>query len=393
MTVTIATLPADRESTYRHLEFVVTSDDADIERMKALIAVDGTDLEKPIIQDPDLGTTNQFTFDIHRILAGRVTFDLQTVNAGIWLTCSNSGLAYTVKFTELLDSSAGLIDGDDDTSASQRVNNATWQHEDTDQDIATVYQAVANRPTLTTAPGKKLVGASESEFERYFMGNTVAMTVKMQIKTFDVNGNANGTFETVPTANSFDLADWGAGPGNLNALTLAVGSQPVIGAADFTYTTQLIITAGGSGETFAINNYTVDHKCFKNETRFHFENSLGATDSITFTGRHAEGMKMRAKDFTQYLESGFAVQDRGRTELGIEAFEKFSVWSRILKKTEARWLKELYHSPAVFIQNSDGNYVPIIIINKNGWKIDSAKPANQLKIDYIKANNLIIQTN
>ena len=120
---------------------------------------------------------------------------------------------------------------------------------------------------------------------------------------------------------------------------------------------------------------------------------MGSCDSVAVIGAHFEGLQAGSNQFEKALASSFSIEDRGDTEHVIDADETFQVFSGIIKRTTAAWLKELYTSSLVFVENANKDFVPVIILNKDGYASNSLRRPTDLPLFYVKANQIKRQVN
>ena len=394
MAITINTTPNAYNSTYRHLEWKVTSGAAGITRMKASIFINNVELDSttPVIQDPDVGETDEFTFDLQELAADQTTnTDIQVVDGDGQKTAVNSWKDVKVKFTEVLLSGGVLIDGATITGTNVMVLTGVLQYTESDNyDTEGYLLGSITKKWLTnhgagTVGNGKLIGRSDSEYLAA-LTDSLSGNHHIEIQTY----NEAQVFIAGYLTENFTPSDvnvYGVGPGNVNNWTLQSGAQPIIVDSVHHYVVNHAETgAASTSEQFW---FKIDPRTtYKNSTRFHFQDVHGHFSSVTFTGRHTEGLKVTESDYEAYLASGFAIKDRGTTQLRVGASEKFSCYSRVLEDAELRWLKELYTSVNVYVQ-SGTNLLPVIITNKSDWEFDSETNwTPQLKIEYVYANQI-----
>lgn len=124
-------------------------------------------------------------------------------------------------------------------------------------------------------------------------------------------------------------------------------------------------------------------------TRIEFVNRLGAFDYYTFKGFSDSSDTAERIQYVNDKGIGFAVSDRGRTNLQVIAGREFTCHSEFLSDSEALWLGELLTTQAAWVVNSSQQSLPIDILHTSQFVQNSE--GIQLQIKYRYSNNLIIQ--
>ena len=153
----------------------------------------------------------------------------------------------------------------------------------------------------------------------------------------------------------------GAYPWNVNQMGLGV----IIDSSTKSYTLRIVqenpsVSYLGMSEykTFEINT-----KCSKFEpVRFMFLNSFGAFDYFTATLLSKESISINKTTYQKVLTYNYDVGDRGRTVLGIEGQQSYTVNSDWINEDTSLWLREMALSAEVYIlDNIDGSIIPVIV--------------------------------
>jgi len=171
----------------------------------------------------------------------------------------------------------------------------------------------------------------------------------------------------------------GVGPENLNNSTLAVGSQPVINADVSYYTVQLVNNSNSS--VSEIKRIDIDNRKYKYNThRLWWLNRLGGFDSYHFNLKDKRKVDVQ-RTFYNKLKGDFvsgspsrnwlyAVSDRGKTGLSVNAQGSNTFNSDWLTEAESLWLEELFTTLEVYL--SDTNTVDKFCCLDYGPTIDAS---------------------
>lgn len=421
MAITVASQPsADSvSSAYRPVELQATSDDGDIVRMRLEVrftvppsASAGGSFDITVEYDPDIGTSNQFTFDIQSLkskltgyLAGGQGLPALT-GTSLYDKSYGLGKVDSYKFTEVLQQGDGtLADG----ASTQPIDffyllDAIWQHDETQNLNSYIMEdsitgSIGN--FLTSAPAIK-VQTTENYWIAALLAETpsgaVAFddsdnTYQLQVETYDSGDSLLQTAKvdfSVPTDRRIDIP---CGPNQINSMTLSSGSQTVIDSNVSYYDVALRLIADDISTDRRISEkkrFTVDRKCYNEETRFAFVNRLGGLDWYTFTGRHTEGLEVEKETYKKKLATSHSVEDRGLQTLLVNSQEVFSVATQAEKDNVRRWLKELLEDHMTY-KIDGGNYVPVNIEDADITLVDRANNLFRMSISYRHSNEIIRQ--
>lgn len=382
MAITITTQPATTKShsAYQPLIYKITSNHSQIAAMRAVLNIDGFDVNStsPIVLEPDITTTDTFTFDLQSFLADTLDFD---VNHDITAATahSNSLAELQVDFTEVIDSGTVFLTGSTDTSNLIDILNTSSEHN--------IFSEI---DFLTFEPNPKSINESENEvLSVYFQGG---YDIKVRVVTKDSSGSTIQTAEyTASIINSARRGDVPVGTKNLNSVTLLSGSQPLITDQVESYTIDFR-KVSDSSLVSPVKTYNINRKCFRKETRVHFINRLGGVDSFTFSADHITGLDVDSEFFGKLrtLATPLDVEERGKKELFVRPEQKFTVFSQIMKRSTAEWLEELKTSPDVRVEDGT-KLIPVIVIDKSDFEVSTNKRFAQVKLEYVNSNPPLIQ--
>jgi len=406
MAITLSSFPNLLSSAYRPVDYVVTSDAGTIVRMKAQLKVDGVNSGQPDVLDPDLGTSNRFTFDFQDACAAVMDGYLNnrpTIGEGELSGDANNSITIEVEFTELL---TAILNAGATLTTSEGVVVITGvpQHEE-NQDLGVSFgfkQGVSDtqRRFLTNYSTNsslnitnKEIGINESEFTAGYFNTNLDTT---GYTSFSVSVATRDILGSIIQLAAFDISDLGSelqsdiptGATNLNDATLTVGSQPLI--TDQVATYSLFITGANAG-TQTISE-TLTYKLvgrILGVTRLCWVNELGGLDFFTFTGTRFEAMPTDRTSYRKALSNNFSIPERGFTNIGSVSTETYTIESQALKKDIRRWLKGMIDSSLVY-WIKDGSYVPVTISGSDA-QIIAKDP--RFTFSFAKANNRVRQRN
>lgn len=386
MAVTVTVQPNKTRplSVYREINYEATSDDATVKRMKAIIYVDGTAINAnaPIVQDPDYGETDVFTFDVHQIVKDHLSYDKQTIDAGDKQSTSNSMLPVFMKFTEVVENVSNQLE--DGASLTQTSTDEIYcinaKQTEVEANLS-AYELGSSIGWLSDAT-TKWIGISESEYLDFCLVSTIGTNYQLNIKTYDEDDVLAQTATVSLGSITDERSAIGVGVTNINAHTLTSGSQPLVtnGIAYYVVKIETTVPVDVTEE----RRFNVDRSSCTNHTRVHFLNRLGGFDSFTFTKQHEESLEADAVSYDKYWSG--TVGDRGRTIHKVDAMDTFRCVSRPINKATFTWLKQLYLSSEVYIEVDD-QYIPIVVLNRQ-WEWTSARTreGRVAILEYMKSN-------
>jgi hypothetical protein len=235
---------------------------------------------------------------------------------------------------------------------------------------------------LTTAANTQTIGSNDSLF-LHCLTDTEDSPYDMRVRTYDYTG---GLLNTYTYANPF--TDW-VGSVSIGSTIIpsviskrrrtrvAVGtrdlaamSSPVsfIGAGSYTVTFR---NSGGFtvGQTYTFNI----SDCAKYErVRLHWLNPLGGFDAYTFTLKSVIEEDIERSTFgrqhnilaSRPVSYGYTTQSRGTVEYASDVPMRLTVNSNHLTDADSVWMKTLHRSPEVYLEQSDGTFIAMNILNK-----------------------------
>ncbi len=220
-------------------------------------------------------------------------------------------------------------------------------------------------------------------------------TIDVDIDVTASNGALTGTLLNYPTTTNTEVGLVYFGCGGKN-ITNAGNSIP---AAATYYTVQAY-----NGSTAVSKAYTFDFiedDCKGFETiRLAYLNRLGGWDYYNFTKKSTRTTAIQKNTFKKSYGTwqgstwNYGTYQGGVNSYGVTTNETIEANTDFISEAEATALEELFTSPSVFMQNSAGNFEPVVITESSYTK---QTKANDKVIQYViglhKAHNKRIQRN
>ena len=222
-------------------------------------------------------------------------------------------------------------------------------------------------------------------------------TIDYDIDATASNGAVIGTFLTHtvahPTVSRGGLVYFGCGLKNIT------NNGASIPAAATYYT----VNAENSSNTISViyRFDIVNDDCKGFETiRLAYLNRLGTYDYYNFNKRSTRTTAVQKNTFKKALGNyqdtkySYGVYQGGTNNYGVTANETIEANTDFISEEEAAALEELFTSPSVFMQNTNGDYEPVVITESEYTKQTSANDRIiQYTIGLHKAHNKRIQRN
>jgi len=368
-----------------------------------------------ITMDFTLGT-DEWLFNLQDWLKNYVSFDLNPLGeATEFVEASNSMDVINYQGNSLPDAVDAIT-----AHASRRffILNATLQHlaeqNFTDYILdgsSYVQQFLTDSPYRASQSSAQYKGHPIKLEDSYYLGclttgDFTANTLFLTVNVTDKNDLITTSTIEIDTSSAFvhpyARFNLGVGCANLNAATLATGSQPVIDEDDRSYTlalhdsTPLIMS-----ETYS---FAIDQHCHNVERRFCWLNRLGGIDAFTFTANESRAVSNEHINFRKQLTYvptqnthntyDFDVTGRGLTSLAVNSSEQVTTFSQILDDRERQWLEGLLSSQNVWtIETVNGvlTQVPVMLRDAEITMYDEEKNLFTFSFSFEYANETIIQ--
>lgn len=97
--------------------------------------------------------------------------------------------------------------------------------------------------------------------------------------------------------------------------------------------------------------FTLNNTCSAGPLHFHFHNLLGGMDTFTFYGSRATRQNIKRQTWEKQLPEVPTVKDRGVTTLANVETLEFTAFSDFLNKAEALWVRELFSSIQIYVED------------------------------------------
>jgi len=257
--------------------YEVSSDDADIVRMKGYIDLDPDAI---IILDPEIGDTNTFIFDFQKIVESNLGGYLTTEEGGhgmpiidtfTILDANEAFYSINPTFTELVSTaSGGLVEGStiSPVGVSTNVLNSFLPREQSqtfgifDLNSSSDRFLTNNSPNSPFPITSRKIRLEDNEWLSAF-DSTAHTDLYLRVAVTNTSGVETVSYIDASDLATYDRADIPVGPVNLNAATLDTtygsGVQPIIDSTTKSYTVRIVSL--GSEEitngTFAVDaNWT-----------------------------------------------------------------------------------------------------------------------------------------
>lgn len=103
--------------------------------------------------------------------------------------------------------------------------------------------------------------------------------------------------------------------------------------------------------------YEIDRRKSRfNPVRFRWLNTLGGYDSYAFNKLTVKTTSIERTEYQKLMPTNYSIGDRGRTNIAITAKDRISVTSNWLTEKEETWMKELFISNDVYVQDVNPIY-------------------------------------
>ena len=347
---------------------------------------------------PNLGTTNEFTFDISDVLNSNLNFILKTLG-GSTVTKTDDSFTYRIRAYEVTQNpTTGLLETTYDPADE---NNSNWQyssgiqaafnwsesHFDLNSFNLNDYFLVSDdRLFLTEGTNPKTIELNQNEFLGMGMvGFTTGGSLNYKIEVLTYNSN-NALLNT----DLIDVAQWNSFtmyPYINPYLDVPVGTQNLINAGiSLTnvayYTIRLINDDGNKSE---LRRYNIVEGC-PTDLRVHFVNKFGKQDSITLKGNQIEGYTNKSTRYQKALSSTYSSSDYGSAIVRNTKVKNFTAYSKSIGRDTLAFAQSMLTNNMAWIE-VDGSYFSIIIDDGSGVKVNENDMPIQFILNFSLANN------
>jgi hypothetical protein len=381
MAITVTASPDTISAAYIPIVWNCTSSTATIVRVIADVYIDGT-IRASIDKDPDFGTSNAFTFDVQSIVQDYLTYNLESVTTNDVINANNSEVEVQLEFYEVTDSGTTLVTtwtgtGTPSGTSSSQIwaVNATRQHEEAQNLDA--YTVDTTAKLWMTNGGTQKIARTET-MQLHFLTNEADVKVKIQ----EYNSGGGLVVSTAIPSSPLTVSDK-AGILKFNGSTLNPSTS---------YVNFILAKGDLSADRSETIRYNVQDICREDKLRLKWINPLGGIDSFTFISRTNKETRFRSKTYEQVIEKGYAIADRGRTVLSVDAEEAIDVYSDTLTTSQLNWLSEIGRSNGVWIEEGT-NLVPVIVTSRKVKTLDNDSKIFQCSYKLVKSNKFNTQRN
>jgi hypothetical protein len=349
------------------------TDDSNVLEMRLTITVDSVDYV--FEQLPDIGTTNEFTFEINSFLRNLVVSQLKVLNSGS--VASNSVVFFSYVF-QGLNALAVPIMGEDTTSESAFGYNYS--------------QNDLNPINLTTYNNN--IGDATSLLLTDFLNPRKVLLNGFVSLSSRVIGNSQRWFVIfTDELDNIAYTDIISPVGDNDVALLKYGSTLVYEFNQPTATKMNIFIAdsGGSGfsRTFRSRIYTfekVAEPCQYVEVLW--INQFGAMEITLFNSNFAFGTQINKKSFEKVRPVNPTSYDRGQNNYMVESVKRFTIWSDYEKMEDIEKLNYISVSPQVAVKIG-AQIIPVIVENATTEDYNYHEPINRVTFNMVMANKRI----
>ena len=402
MAITLITAPTSPVLAYSPVMFQLNSNNADIVHLiiETVVSYDGsvTSIRKSATSiQPNLTTTNEFTFDVSDILSANLNFILKTLGASAVINDADN-LQFRIKAyevtenptTKLLETNYDPADANNTNFNYQSSTFAAFNWSESHFSLNTFnlsdYSMVSDdKLFLTEGTNPKTIELNQNEFlgMAYAVSSGGVKNYKIEVLTYNsVNALLNTDLINVTQWNQF----------NINSLTepyldAPVGTQNLINAGiSLTnvayYTIRLINDDGDKSE---LRRYNIIEGC-PTDLRVHFVNKFGKQDSITLKGNQIEGYTNKSNRYQKALSSTYSSSDYGSAIVRNTKIKNFTAYSKTIGRDTLAFAQSMLTNNMAWIE-VDSSYFSIIIDDGSGVKVNEHNMPIQFILNFSLANN------
>ena len=402
MSLTAITIPTSPVLAYSPVLFKLDSNNANIVHLiiETIVSYDAfstiTMIYATSVQ-PNLGTTNEFTFDISDVLNININFVLKTLGSSAIINDVDN-LQFVIKAYEVTKNPVtGLLStnydpADDNNGGSNYLSpfvaafNWNESHFNLNGFNLSDYSLVSDTKLfLTEGTNTKDIELNQNEFlgMAYAISSGGVKNYKIQVLTYN---SANALLNT----DLINVTQWNTS--TVTSLTNAyldapVGTQNLINAGiSLTnvayYTVRLINDDGNKSE---LKRYNIVDGC-PTDLRVHFVNKFGKQDSITLKGNQIEGYTNKSNRYQKALSSTYSSSDYGSAIVRNTKVKNFTAYSKSIGRDTLAFAQSMLTNNMAWIEVG-GSYFSIVIDDGSGIKINEQNMPIQFILNFSLANN------
>ena len=402
MAITLITAPTSPVLAYSPVMFQLNSNNADIVHLiiETVVSYDGsvTSIRKSATSiQPNLTTTNEFTFDVSDILSANLSFILKTLGASAVINDTDN-LQFKIKAYEVTENpTTKLLETNYDPADANNTNfnyqSSTfaafnWSESHFSLNIFNLsdYSMVSDdKLFLTEGTNPKTIELNQNEFlgMAYAVSSGGVKNYKIEVLTYN---SVNALLNT----DLIDVTQWNQV--NVNSLTdpyldAPVGTQNLINAGiSLTnvayYTVRLINDDGDKSE---LRRYNIIEGC-PTDLRVHFVNKFGKQDSITLKGNQIEGYTNKSTRYQKALSSTYSSSDYGSAIVRNTKVKNFTAYSKTIGRDTLAFAQSMLTNNMAWIEVGS-SYFSIIIDDGSGVKVNEHNMPIQFILNFSLANN------
>ena len=400
MAITAITTPSAPTLAYQPIIFKLESDEATIVNLivEVFISIDGGfngDRVAAISVSPDLGTVDEFTFDIQEIVKKHVSFKLKTLGSSTVLNDIDN-IQFRLHVFEVVLTNGILVtnyDPDTPSSGFQYLFNfmPSFNWRESHLSLANFnkvnYQLNGlTKKFLSEAPTTKDIELGANEFLGMAWTESSGGLKNYLIKILTYN-----SLGALLNTDNLSVLDWN----NLSIvssytkpyLDVPVGTANLIAmGVSLTnvakYTIQLISDDGIRSE---VKSYNIVDSC-PSDARIHFINKFGKQDSITLKGNQIEGIAYKSATYEKALSTTYSASDFGRAVIHNELERNFTAYSKSIGRDVLNFANTMLVTRTAWIEINN-NYFSILIDEGSKVVRNEEDMPIQFVLNFSLANN------
>lgn len=399
MAITAITTPSSPALAYQPIIFKLESDEATIVNLVIEVAIseDGG-ITAPrvaaISVSPDLGTVDEFTFDINEVIKKHVSFKLKTIGASAVINDVDN-IQFRIKAYEVVLTGGVLVtayDPDNANNASfdyQSSNIPSFNWRESHFSLATFdkqnYKLDGlTKKFLSEAPTTKDIELASNEFLGMAWTESSGGVKNYIIKILTYN-NLGALLNT----DNLSVSDW-------NSIVVSSLTNPYldvpVGTANLIamgvsltnvakYTIQLVSDDGIRSE---VRSYNIVESC-GTDVRIHFINKFGKQDSITLKGNETETIEYKSINYTKALSTTYSSSDYGNAVMQNKTSKSFSAYSKSIGRDVINFASSMLITKIAWIEIG-GKYFSILIEDGSKLIRNNENMPIQFVLNYSLAN-------
>ena len=395
MAITSTGSPSSQNLAYRPIVYTFDSDDATVQYCIVEVLIDDVRVSASSVQ-PDLNTTDEFTFDASDICKDNLDFTLNTLGSNGVISNTTGVKELKIKVYEvLLNAVTGLLDteylpSDDSNTNYDYISTVVlvynWFEDQLGYNGFSFSDYQLNGTTkkfLTDSPSIKDIELLSDEFiGLLWKSSDTGKNYKLEVLTYN---SANALLNTDLIA----ITEWDTAYGlipNNTYIDIPVGTANLIAEGiSLTnvayYTIQVINDDGDKSE---VKRFNIVDSCTP-DTRIHWVNKYGKQDSYTFKGNVIESKEYDSKTFQKAKGITYSSESRGITSIQNVYNSNFTVYSKSIGRETRNFLLGLVDNNNAWVEIDD-SYYPIIIDNGTKLVRDEMGMPFQFVLSYSFAN-------